>query len=80
MGPVMPWKVTMSDLFLTGMAILCLVIGGIEVAGLSANSGVLGEMLRSKATTTCWAVTHLVPPNMFAFSSGRHVSYVFLAF
>ena len=53
MGPVMPWKVTMSDLFLTGMAILCLVIGGIEVAGLSANSGMLREITGTEVMFTC---------------------------
>jgi hypothetical protein len=79
MGPVVPWEVTMSDLFLAGMAVLRLILGGIKVAGLSADSGVLREMLRSKATITCWAVTHLVPANRFVFGR-EHISYVFLTF
>jgi hypothetical protein len=77
MGAVVPWKVSMSDLFLAVRAVFRSVSGGIEAAGLSANSGVLGEMLRSKATTTCLALTHLVPPNRFDFS-WRCITNVFL--
>ena len=78
MGAVVPKEVTMSDLFLADMAVLCLILGGIEAAGLSADSGVLGEMLRSNATTTCCAVTHLVPANTSVFGRGC-ITYVFLA-
>ena len=78
MGPVMPWKVTMSDLFLAVRAVLCLIFGGIKVAGLLADSGVLREILRSNATMTCWAFTHLVPANTSVFGR-EHITYVFLA-
>ena len=78
MGPIMPWKVTMSDLFLAVRAVLRSVTGGIEAAGLSANSGVLGEILRSNASITCWAITHFVPANTSVFGR-EHITYVFLA-
>ena len=77
MGAVVPWEVSVRDLFSAVRAVLCFMAGGIEAAGLSADSGVLGEMLRSKATTTCLALTHLVPPNRFDFS-WRCITNVFL--
>ena len=42
----------MWDLFLAGRAVLRLVIGGIEFAGLAADSKVLREITRSKVTIT----------------------------
>ena len=77
MGAVVPWEVTMSDLFLAVRAVLCLVFGGIEGAGLLADSSMLREILRSNTTTTCWAVTHLVPANTSVFGRER-IAYVFL--
>jgi hypothetical protein len=79
MGAVVPREVSVSDLFLAVRAVLCLIFGGIEVAGLSADSGMLGEILRSNATVTCWAITHLVPANTSVFGR-EHITYVFLAF
>ena len=42
----------MSDLFFAGRAVLRLVIGGIELVGLAADSRVLREITRSKVTIT----------------------------
>ena len=53
MGSVVPWEVTMSDLFLAVRAVLCLIFGGIEVAGLSANSGMLREITGTEVMFTC---------------------------
>ena len=76
-GAVVPREVSMRDLFLAVRAVLRSVNGGIEAAGLSAESGVPREMVWLKATTTCWAVTHLVPANTPVF--GRwYITYVFL--
>jgi hypothetical protein len=79
MGAVVPWEVTMSDLFLAVRAVFRLVFGGIEVTGLSTNFEVLGEILRSNTTTTCWAVTHLVPANTSVFGR-KDITNVFLTF
>ena len=78
MSAVVPWEVSMRDLFLAVRAVLCLVFGGIEGAGLLADSSMLREILRSNTTTTCWAVTHLVPANTSVFGRGC-ITYVFLA-
>ena len=77
MGAVVPKEVTMRDLLLAVRAVLCLIFGGIEGAGLSADASVLREMLRSNSTTTCWAFTHLVPANTSVFGRER-IAYVFL--
>ena len=69
----------MSDLFLAVRAVLSLVFGGIEVAGLSAEFGMSSEITGTEVTFTCWATAHLKPPNRFAFS-WRHVTNVFLAY
>ena len=78
MGAVVPKEVTMRDLLLAVRAVLCPVFGGIEVAGLSANSGMLREITGTEVTFTCWATAQLKPLNMFAFS-WRHITNVFLA-
>jgi len=53
MGAIVPWKVSMSDLFLTGMAVFRLILGGIKVAGLSANFGMLSEITGTEVMFTC---------------------------
>ena len=75
----MPWKVTMSDLFLAVRAVLCLIFGGIEfgVGLLADRSRVLWEIAGSEVTFTSWATAHLKLPHRFAFS-GRRVTCVFL--
>ena len=78
MGAVVPYEVTMRDLFLTVRAVLCLVFGGIEVAKLSAELGMLCEITGTEVTFTCWAPAHLKPSYRFAFS-WRRVTNVFLA-
>ena len=79
MGAVVPWEVTMSDLFLAVRAVLCFVAGGIEfgVGLLADRSRVLREIAGTEVTFTSWATAHLKLPNRFAFS-GRRVTYVFL--
>ena len=71
-------KVSMRDLFSAVKAVFCFVLGGIELAGLSADSGVLRKITGAEVTSTGWTTAHLEPPNRFGFS-WRCITYVLFA-